>query len=703
MASLWPLLLVQAVSAAPAPPADAYADSAARDLVVLARARRVSVDRSLRRYRVVVKERLGVGIRALRRDRMLYRREMAARIEWDRDSVGRVVVLGARQAVPVAVPEAAVPEDLAEVVELAFDPTADRLMIRGGDSGGVRHPLAPGSEVDYRFASGDSATLTFPDGTTLRLYELRVIPRRQEFRLMSGSLWIEAETHGVVRVLFRPARPFDFEQDIGEEDSSDIPGFLKPLRAEVRFVAIEYGLWERRWWLPRLVALDATASAGSFLTTPFRFERLYGDYEVEGDSVAAVEARPAPADSAGRAEARERCEALGEGVHCDCQDGRCAAYRLEIPPDTAALLRSADLPPAFVGLGDSMLAEGELRDLARDLGALPALPWQARVEPPRWGVARYNRVESLSLGARGAVDFGRARLDGVVRVALSNGAPEVEVGLGRETGSARVRVAAYRRLAVADPATRGLGLGNSLNALLLGRDDGDYYRATGGELTAVPPNTRPQSWSWRVYAERQTAVDKETDFSIPHVFDRGERFRPNLAAARAGQFGVVLETRGSRALGTAGATFGADVSLEAAGGTFDFARAALTVRATTPVGPLAAAVETAAGTSGGTPAPQSLFFLGGPQTLRGYGGAASVGEAFWRARIEVANAWPAARVALFADVGRAGPRQALSTRGALAGVGIGASFMDGLLRLDLTRAVVAPRGWRVDFYTDGIL
>jgi hypothetical protein len=64
---------------------------------------------------------------------------------------------------------------------------------------------------------------------------------------------------------------------------------------------------------------------------------------------------------------------------------------------------------------------------------------------------------------------------------------------------------------------------------------------------------------------------------------------------------------------------------------------------------------------------------------------------------------PAARLALFGDIGRAGPRADLSLRDHLAGVGIGGSLFDGLMRVDLTRAVVAPRGWRLDFYFDGIL
>jgi hypothetical protein len=69
----------------------------------------------------------------------------------------------------------------------------------------------------------------------------------------------------------------------------------------------------------------------------------------------------------------------------------------------------------------------------------------------------------------------------------------------------------------------------------------------------------------------------------------------------------------------------------------------------------------------------------------------------------VANRWPAARLALFADAGRADSRTNLTFQHPLIGVGIGASFLDGLFRIDVSRAIVAPKGWRVDFYTDGIL
>jgi hypothetical protein len=60
-------------------------------------------------------------------------------------------------------------------------------------------------------------------------------------------------------------------------------------------------------------------------------------------------------------------------------------------------------------------------------------------------------------------------------------------------------------------------------------------------------------------------------------------------------------------------------------------------------------------------------------------------------------------VAVFGDAGWAGRGTAISTGRPLVAAGIGASFLDGMLRLDLARALVAPKGWRMDFYVDGIL
>ncbi|MFW6078911.1 MAG: hypothetical protein ACODAE_04780, partial [Gemmatimonadota bacterium] len=76
---------------------------------------------------------------------------------------------------------------------------------------------------------------------------------------------------------------------------------------------------------------------------------------------------------------------------------------------------------------------------------------------------------------------------------------------------------------------------------------------------------------------------------------------------------------------------------------------------------------------------------------------------FWRARAEVATRLPGARLGLFADAAWAGPRDEWGSGRPLRGIGVGASLLDGILRLDVARALDAPRGWRVALYLDGLL
>jgi hypothetical protein len=565
--------------------------------------------------------------------------------------------------------------------------------------------LAPGSEASYRFATGDSSVVVFGDGRTITLRELRIIPRRLDVRLLGGSFWIDEASHAVVRALIRPARPFDFEQDVAEGDDK-IPGIVKPIRIDIRFLTIDYGLWAGRWWMPRLIAMDAVATAGSFLQMPVRYERVYDDYEVSGDTAQRRAVRPPVATAAEDSIARAACHEREEREHisCKCSNGHCLAFSVNIPTDTAALLSSTALPPSFGSANDSLISAGEMEELTRGLGKLPSAPWQFKARPPRWGLARYNRVEGLALGARGELDLGRLRLDGAGRIALSDGEPDLEAGLVRETGTARFRLAGYRRPAAVDPTARSLGIGNSLSALLLGRDDGDYFRATGAELTIVPAVTLPQRFALRFYAEWQRRALKRTDFSLPHAVHDDHVFRPNITADSADQVGASLLVRTQRGIDPERPQWTADVTLDGSAGTFGFGRASTTLRVTTPLGrSLAGALELGGGMSAGRVPVQSYWYLGGPGTLRGYGGGAASGDAFWRARLELANRWPAARVVVFGDVGRAALRDQLSLAKSLVGVGVGVSFLDGLVRLDLARAVRTPTGWRLDFYTDAAL
>ena len=735
------LLAVTGQDTARTIPAGSYADSATRVLVARARAARERNERLVTSYRATVTQRLGAGIKALSRDRMLFRQELAAKIEWHRDGPSRIEITGAREALPVVTRGDHVPDDLdSQTRWLVINPAEDYLRVVGldDDNDGFVYPLREGGERDYRFAIGDSTIISLPAGKRIRLMELRITPRRAEWRLMSGSLWFDADTYGLVRAVFRPARPYEFKRDADPEDREDVPKWVDAT-GEVKFVTLEYGLYENRWWMLRYVALDAVGTVGSWLGMPLRMERVYADYEVEGGTPPdpASTFRPAgttrrrpdenPADSVARkAQADSIRRAIDQCVEDATREtagsprdrrtvrvrvGRCvrpnndSTLVVVVPADTASLLTSTTLGEPILQMGD-LISEDEIKGLADAIGGLPKAPWASQFELPS-GLgsllekARYNRIEGLSLGLSGKADFGRFSLEGRGRLGIADGWPNLEGVVTLPGSRVRLRLAGYRRLAAANPETRPFGAVNSVFGLLAHRDDGQYFRAGGGEL--LLENANSGWWSLRAYAERQSAAWTETSFSIPRLFGSDARFRPNIIADRADQFGARLNVRVSEPVSRS-VTLGADLSAEGATGDFDFGKGAAGVRAyIAPGGPVALAFAASAGTSTGTMPVQGRFYVGGPASLRGYDGGVISGSAYWTARAEVANSFPAFRLTAFSDIGWAGPRAAFSTGRPLLAAGIGASMLDGLVRFDLSRGLRNPKGWRFDLYFDGVL
>lgn len=694
------------------PASDAYLDAAAEALVRGARARMETVDRSIAEYETVAREHLSLSVSAFRRDRLLLREETAARVLWRREGVGEVEVLGARRVTPVFSREVESGEG-AETYDgaplgLAFDPGGDRFLVFAGittDSAAIRHPLGAGSESDYRFRSGGSTALRLADGRTIRLRELQVIPRRREFSLLRGSLWLEEETHAVVRGVFQPARPWDIDLD-GDEDD-EVPGFVKPIRGEIRHVAVEYGLWEGRWWLPRLVSFEGRGETGMTgrLGGVVRYERTYADYRVRGEAGAAeLTADPGAGVLSECPEREERGE-----LRCRCEGGVCRLYAVHLPADTASLVDSPYLPPSVWTEGPALFSERELEEITGMLRGLPAAPWELARPEVRWEVAgpallRYNRVEGLSVGARAEASLPPLTADLTVRMGTAHLPPAGELGVTGDWRGERLRAAAYRRLVPVGGGRTGPGIGNSLNALLFGRDDADYLHAVGVEARGEPRWTAGSGYGWRLYAERQSAAAKGTDLSLPYLFDREWSFRPNLRADPATQAGAVLSLRHARGLDPAGARGRMEAEVEGAVGTFRYLRPSLILGGSVPLpGRLLGAVEVAGGSTLGTLPAQGLWYLGGAETVRGYAPLAAGGEAFWRGRAEVSTSAPLARVVLFSDVGWAGPRSGVRLDPSLLSAGAGVSFLDGIVRLDLARALRGTTGWRAELYLDAVL
>ena len=100
----------------------------------------------------------------------------------------------------------------------------------------------------------------------------------------------------------------------------------------------------------------------------------------------------------------------------------------------------------------------------------------------------------------------------------------------------------------------------------------------------------------------------------------------------------------------------------------------------------------------GTVPLQRQFYLGGLRSVRGQTALTESGDAFWLTRAELGSNFSVARPVIFADIGWAGDRRNFSSPGRpMSGVGTGASFVDGLFRVDLSRGLFPARQWRLDF------
>src|SRR4029453_17238224 len=86
-----------------------------------------------------------------------------------------------------------------------------------------------------------------------------------------------------------------------------------------------------------------------------------------------------------------------------------------VPPDSIAMMTSPELGEPILQMGD-LISEDEIRGMTEAIGKLPGTPWGPRVQLPS-GVsalvqhARYNRIESLSLGISGKLDMGPVALN----------------------------------------------------------------------------------------------------------------------------------------------------------------------------------------------------------------------------------------------------------------------------------------------------
>jgi hypothetical protein len=278
-----------------------------------------------------------------------------------------------------------------------------------------------------------------------------------------------------------------------------------------------------------------------------------------------------------------------------------------------------------------------------------------------------------------------------------------------------VSLTAYRRLVPANDWGNPLSFGSSLSTLLFGRDEGFYYRAGGIELAGTPDANVGSGGggggsrlAWRLFAEQERTAAVSTTFSF------GVPWLPNVEARRATYVGGAVRLDHSYGLDPSGFRVVSGLRLEAAQPTESaamlpnrgrYARASAEATVSHGLGrDVLGALTLSGGSSAGDLPPQRQWLLGGAHTIRGQRpDTAFSGNAYWMTQGEVARDFGGMRGIVFGDVGWTGDRRMLRDRAfgrPMSDVGVGTSFLDGLIRLDVARGIYPQKQWRASAYVE---
>ena len=715
--------LARRVPLTPALLASAFRDPGARTLLNAARAARLEQDTALRAYDATAYERMsiGMGFKRIGRDRLLMRNERAARVVWTRGSPVLVQLLGRRTVMPM-LEGAGDAEINAEGVPIPYFPGRESLWIGSSlakadvSESEIIHPLANGAEAYYTYATGDSVSFHLPGGKTIQLRELVVRPRQPKWNVALGSLWFDIGSSRLVRAVFRLAEPMDIWGIADQEaDSSDdkpprwVKAMISPLTAKVNAITIEYGLHEGRFWMPRLQGLEGEAQAG-FMHVPFKMEQSFKYASVNGSippipQIAAIDtAQDSTSRAYRRARRRDACkDTANSRSRVSTRYESSLMVIMQVPCDTTALAHSPELPKSIYDDGEQVFGTSERDALvaeALSLGAQPGFVPQKPVLTYGLGLSRYNRVEGLSSAVAVRQSLGEGyTAHALARIGIADLQPNGELGLSRSNGRNTIGIGAYRRLSSANDFADPFTFSSSLSALLFGRDDGFYYRSAGVELTAARDDSA--SGTLRLFAEHDGDARKKTDFSLAKAFG-GNGFKENIDATNGNIVGLAVERHASYGLDPHGLRTFTRFALEGAAGDFDYSRAMAEATISHGLGRrLDGAITVGGGTSGGSVPVQRLWYLGGTQTVRGQRAGAEIGDAYWMTRAELGSSFVGARPVIFGDLGWAGSRSDWKNPGRpMSGVGVGASFMDGLVRFDVAHGIYPEKKVRANLYVE---
>jgi len=719
------LLALGLILQAPVQGADsqaAFASARTEALVRLAMARHAAADTLVRDYQSTFRTRMtfAFGRRKWARIPPLAAEEQTGIVRWQQPNDIQIEMVGRRS-------RARDPDmDLRSIFdEPWFVPRAmsDSVRLAGGDfpETAAIHPLAASGPEWYRYELVDSAAVGTADGQQIRLSRVTVTPRRSGNALVLGYLMLDASNGEVVRFSFRFVGTDHWVAPDGEtaSDSAEAREANKWISRLLSLNAdLEYSLQDRLHWMPYRQTITGTIEIPfvSDAVVPFSFTTTFDDYEINTGRPITFRLPPVGSKQESdsleqlrhdslRAEFRRRREA-GEDAPDSLlwkQTARDVAgvwgdggrYEVHIPP-TDSLDHHTGWTDSMV-LDDADYNEREQRELQAELASLAeGLPNELTGRRPTMfaveqigDIFRYTKVQGLSAGFGYRLPFFSVPFTTVFASARFGFADERLYGrlaVIRDAPGGRWTFAGYRDLPPADVFLKPRGLANSINAALTTHDEADYFLAMGGSLSYEASLGIGTDLTLTGRIEDQSSVTSEAKSLLNDIFSNG-LFDPNPAITEGtfGGFTARLDGRTGRARWV----LGADVLAGEAGETgklfgewrqpVSSGRAGLTLTAR-------------AGIATDEPLPQSAFRVGGLATVRGFPYGTIRDQAFWAVQSDLGIGRGGVRPVLFVDAGQGGPRRDFFDREILVGGGGGLSFLNGLMRLDVSFPITPSGG-----------
>jgi hypothetical protein len=708
----------------------AYKDTLSRSLVAKARAARLRQDSTITGYDAKVAQRMSVmaAVGPVTLERLAFRQEGTARVQWQRGVGANVEVTGARVTIPIL----GLPSVEREALEgAAVDPSLYPLPYFPGqeplwvgqfaarpdvNEHSMVNPLANGAEAYYTYQAGEVTKIRLFGGDSLIVRQVDVRPREAAPNMLVGSLWLDAVSGQVVRAAYRMAAPGRGSVSVSNPDStgknaagaavaSTVLKLLLPtMVAEVTDIVVEYQR-VRGYWMPRSQVMEGFVKS-SFAKVPvtienaFRFETVNETSGLSAftvDTMSTREGRLGP-DST-RIRSIDQCKTASSRTVTTFK-GDSVPVQLRVTCNLDSLAHSPELPASAFAENEEIFGTAQRDELvAQALSLADQAPfhWNPfRMPDLQYGVSftRYNRIEGWSTGVLASQQMGAGlEISALGRIAIKDHRLRGEVSLGRSNSRHSLRLTGYDRLVPMTAWETPLTFGSGLSAFLFGRDPAFYYRASGGEMSW---NTeRGIRLDWRAFRQRELTAYQQTDYSV------GGALGPNIAADEGWYSGLGMRYRGSHGLDPRGFRASTDIRLEGATGDSTFGKGSVEFTVLRGLGSAIDGALTVSGGSmiGGLPA-QHRWYLGGTQTVRGLdSGALWSGNSYWFARGELGRPIGPLRLSVFGDFGSVSEtRNPLDGLEPAKSVGLGFSFFDGVARFDIARGLYPQKHTRVSFY-----